>query len=333
MRCYLKCLGEGGHISIELKDGEEIFIGRLKETQIIDIMCSKHQVSLKANFTKLNVEVKQLGVYSSRINGFALKHDQMYELWIGDLLEILRGKYCYKIIFEVDHSLNVWESVDNGNLLIFSSDGVKGGKQIAAFDLDGTLITTRSGNEFPVNADDWRIFPYIYSNLNCLLGMDYRIVLFTNQEDISLGKYKVEDYKKKIEGIVKKLNIPIQVFAATGKGIYRKPLPGMWNYFSDHKNESVEIDKSESFFLGTAAGRLANTGMNTEKDHSALDLLFTYNSGILFSTPEQFFMTNLELEEWKLSKFDPKKGISKTLFGTPTHLVSELEFLLAKLYN
>lgn len=58
---------------------------------------------------------------------------------------------------------------------------------------------------------------------------NYKIVFFTNQAGIGLGKMKKADFKNKIEKIINKLDLPIQVFASTGKGIYRKPAPGMWD--------------------------------------------------------------------------------------------------------
>lgn len=134
-------------------------------------------VSLKADFTKLIVTVKQVGVNSSGINGirwnivllfeisiknstspiielllwyaqckqilgFALKHDQLYELRTGDVLEILLGKYFYEIVFETDVTedqksdspvtavKDTWESVDDGKLLIFTPKDVKASNKV-----------------------------------------------------------------------------------------------------------------------------------------------------------------------------------------------------------
>lgn len=51
----------------------------------------------------------------------------------------------------------------------------------------------------------------------------------TNQAGISRGSVKLEDMKTKMVRIVNKLGVPVQIFISTGKGIYRKPAPGMWN--------------------------------------------------------------------------------------------------------
>lgn len=73
--------------------------------------------------------------------------------------------------------------------------------QIAAYDLDGTIITTKSEKIFPKDVDDWKIFPYVASKLNSLHQDDYKIVFFTNQNGISLGKYRVDDYKVRVRSL------------------------------------------------------------------------------------------------------------------------------------
>ena len=57
----------------------------------------------------------------------------------------------------------------------------------------------------------------------------YKIVFMTNQAGISRGSVNLEDIKAKVVRIVNKLGVPVQTFISTGKGIYRKPAPGMWN--------------------------------------------------------------------------------------------------------
>lgn len=52
MKCYLKCIGDARHDPIEIQDDVETFIGRLKATQIKDVMCSRNQgiVKIKTTF-------------------------------------------------------------------------------------------------------------------------------------------------------------------------------------------------------------------------------------------------------------------------------------------
>lgn len=107
--------------------------------------------------------------------------------------------------------------------------------QVAAFDLDGTLITTKSGHVFAKDPGDWKIaFGSVLSKLKELDANDFKVVLFTNQSGIGRGTLRLSDFKKKIESIVRKLSIPVQVFIAAMDDIYRKPRPGMWRHFVEH---------------------------------------------------------------------------------------------------
>lgn len=55
--------------------------------------------------------------------------------------------------------------------------------------------------------------------------------------------------KKKTEAIVKQLNLPIQVFVATGKSVYRKPRVGMWTYLCQQARDAVSELKKHLKFL------------------------------------------------------------------------------------
>lgn len=124
---------------------------------------------------------------------------------------------------------DMWDEIDKGELYVFTAKGVKSSDKIASFDMDGTLIKTKSGKVHPVDINDWQIaFPSVPQKLKEFLEKDYKIVLFSNQAPIGNGRVKIEDFKKKIESIVQKLNVPVQAYIATGKGIYRKPRIGMW---------------------------------------------------------------------------------------------------------
>lgn len=124
---------------------------------------------------------------------------------------------------------DMWESIDEGELYIYTAKGVKSSKKIAAFDMDGTLIKTKSGKVHPVDTNDWQLaFPVVPTKLKEKLDIGYKVVILSNQAPIGKGRVKIGDFKKKIENLVIKINIPIQVFIATGRGFYRKPTPGMW---------------------------------------------------------------------------------------------------------
>jgi bifunctional polynucleotide phosphatase/kinase len=98
------------------------------------------------------------------------------------------------------------------------------------YDLDGTIITTQSGHVFPKDCNDWKIaFGNVPGKLKQMHNDGYKIIFMTNQAGISRGNVNLEDMKTKMVRIVNKLGVPVQIFISTGKGIYRKPAPGMWN--------------------------------------------------------------------------------------------------------
>lgn len=209
---------------------------------------------------------------------------------------------------------NVWEDVDKGEVYIFTAKGVKSSEKIAAFDMDGTLIKTKSGKVHPVDTNDWQIaFPQASQKLIEKFNDGYKIVILTNQSPIGNGRVKIEDFKKKIEGIVTKLNVPIQVYMATGKGFYRKPAPGMWKVLAEQKNDNLPINMDASFYCGDAAGRTANWAPGRKKDHSMADILLAENLGLKFYTPEQFFLGH-SIANVPMSKpdFNPKELKSET---------------------
>jgi len=84
--------------------------------------------------------------------------------------------------------------------------------QVAAYDMDGTLIKTKSGLVFPKDCNDWQLlYPDVPGKLKQLHLKGYKIVIFTNQAGLSTGKFKISDFKRKIENVVQKIGVPIQV--------------------------------------------------------------------------------------------------------------------------
>ncbi|XP_063709499.1 uncharacterized protein F21D5.5 [Culicoides brevitarsis] len=200
-----------------------------------------------------------------------------------------------------------WQEVEGGKLYVFTSKGLVHRPKIAGYDIDGTIIKTKSGNVFPKNIDDWQIaFPEVPGKLKSLHKDGYKIVFFTNQAGISSGKLKIGDFRKKVERIVAKLNVPVQVFVSTSKGKYRKPILGMWELLETKENGNIEIALEESFYCGDAAGRPEKKAPNKrKKDFSCSDRLFAMNIGTKFYTPEENFQNAKKETDWTRPAFDP----------------------------
>jgi bifunctional polynucleotide phosphatase/kinase len=191
-------------------------------------------------------------------------------------------------------------------------------RKIAAFDLDSTLIKTRSGNTFPRSADDWKwFFTTVPQYLDELVKDGFQVVVFSNQKKIAIQKEikagsgesrSLTMFKEKLTDMMTSLRIPISVYAATTDAEYRKPRLGMWKEFQDDFDLDVTgIDMNESFFVGDAAGRPG--------DHSAADLGFASNAGLKFRTPEDYFMS-LPIGRPTIV-FNPKSYIETTLDEPP----------------
>lgn len=299
-------------------------------------------MELLADYTSYTVTARQLGPNSSVVNNQHLNYGSSSELKHGNIIEIVSGEYKHRIEFDpapsvgssVDNNseedktmpreqrkrnivdyfstskkaktegIDGWEESSNGDLLVYQKD-LKGSDKIAGYDMDGTLITTQSGKVFATSYDDWKIlYSEIPGKLKKLHESGYKIIIFTNQAGIAAGKHTVEGVQKKISSIIQKLGVPIQAFVSTGKGQYRKPAIGMWNFFLKEGNGGVKVNLEESMYIGDAAGRPAEG--KKKKDFSFSDRLFALNVGLKFYTPEEHFL-NAKTQAFNMPEFDPHK--------------------------
>ncbi|KAK1833920.1 PNK3P-domain-containing protein [Podospora conica] len=176
--------------------------------------------------------------------------------------------------------------------------------KIAAFDFDATIVKTASGKVHSSDAADWQWWhPSVPDRLKQLHSEGYHVVIFSNQGGLTLhyppksnapkaAKNRVAEFKQKCSVVLSRLDIPITLYAATGKDIFRKPRPGMWiELKDDYDLTDDDIDHEHSIFVGDAGGRPADTSVAaSRKDFSCSDRNLAHNIGIPFQTPEEFFL-------------------------------------------
>lgn len=162
----------------------------------------------------------------------------------------------------------------------YKNDEFKLKSKIAGFDLDGTIILTKSGKKFAKDANDWKFFSnsvgkemkYYYDN-------DYSLVIVTNQAGLNTEE-KLNEWKMKVNNIIKQINLPIKILGSVHHDIYRKPIPTLFNEFI--KQSTNQINLKDCLYVGDACGR--------PTDHGDCDYKFALNCKIKFFTPEEVFL-------------------------------------------
>jgi len=229
-----------------------------------------------------------------------------------------------------------WAEVGVGNsLLYYEHPDLKHSSKIAGFDMDETLISTKSGEKFPKNRSDWEWWdPCVPKKLKQIYDDGYKVVIMSNQNGIGKGKVDASAIEGKIQDLAKALGFPIQALLATNDDMYRKPGIRMWEYLLKFGNGGVKVNITQSYYIGDAAGRPKNWAPNKKKDFSCSDRKFALNAKIEFHTPENYFLGEKEYDTWDWDGIDPKKMLS-TLKGlelfvpsTPPIVVKEQEAIL-----
>jgi len=211
-----------------------------------------------------------------------------------------------------------WLEACEGKVLVMRTPGCKDSDKIAAFDLDGTIITTSSGKVFPINKDDWKILlPEVPGKLKALHSANYKLVIITNQAGIARGKLAVGDFIDKAESIASRLGTPLHLICSTSDvGFYRKPRPGIWHWLEQVGNSAIPIDLNESFYCGDAAGRELHWTAGRKKDFSCSDRLFALNLNLKFFTPEELFQQMKPTKKYLLPEFNPNGEMCQSLVET-----------------
>jgi len=109
--------------------------------------------------------------------------------------------------------------------------------RLIIFDLDGTLVTTKSGDQFRRHADDWQWLPGRLAVIAALRGAGIEMAIATNQGGVAFGIYPHEAmrsavesaaYEAKIWTVYSNFTHPKATIATyRSESVNRKPGPGM----------------------------------------------------------------------------------------------------------
>eukprot|EP00158_Paraphelidium_tribonemae_P005115 Partr_v1_DN27169_c0_g1_i2_m16179 putative polynucleotide kinase 3'-phosphatase len=196
--------------------------------------------------------------------------------------------------------------------------------KVAAFDLDSTLIVCGSGRTYARDENDWALLHarHVPSKLKSLHDDGFRLVIFSNQAGLTSEK-PLNVFKRKLEMVVDRLDLPIEIFAACARDHNRKPRIGMFERYLQLNSPSKSLEEYQategsklSFFVGDAAGRPHGWRDGMKRDHSHADIGMALNLGLPFHTPDEFFLD--ERDYTLVLPFDPRSISADVPLFTPT---------------
>jgi DNA 3'-phosphatase len=198
---------------------------------------------------------------------------------------------------EIQHArrtpTNVW--VAKSNLLLKLSPLIDNSTRmgVVAFDLDGTLIVTKSGKAFAENKNDWKFFhASVPAKLQSAYAQGYSLAIISNQKGIDNSKDQKE-LQDKFDSILQSLSVPMDVICSHEEDVYRKPRTGMWEYLWEARWRLFPqaLQRESCFYIGDAAGRPAGIG-GKKKDFSDTDYKFAVNLNIQVSSCFSFLFSS-----------------------------------------
>ena len=171
-------------------------------------------------------------------------------------------------------------------------------EEMIAFDMDGTLIKTKSGKVFPVNENDWTLWDTrVRTTLQRLHGENKYLAIISNQSGIQSNKVSKTSVQQKVDKIIELIGVPMDFICAIEDDHFRKPRPGMWEFlaFARRRLTSAQVAAGTSIsttssvdikvpgfpsstYVGDAAGRPKDGTRG--KDFSDSDYKLALNLGI-----------------------------------------------------
>jgi bifunctional polynucleotide phosphatase/kinase len=191
-------------------------------------------------------------------------------------------------------------------------------RKLAIFDMDGTLIKTRSGKKYPENSTDWEWWDAkVIPTLQDLAARGYAIIIVTNQAGAEKSTIRREEILELVENVFQDLldvceAKHVQLYIALANDVYRKPNTTIFEKYIWPKLQTPadREDHYEIFYVGDAAGREGDFSDSDRKFAFNLHLLLKFELSsrspkVKFYTPEEYFL-NLSVEKKTWRGFDPQ---------------------------
>jgi len=156
-------------------------------------------------------------------------------------------------------------------------------ERFVVYDMDGTLITPKSGRKVPRRNDllDWQ---YKYPKALPAPEAGTAVVIYTNQAGLKTDAECDAFVAGKVRPVSAAFDGPVHIVVGGGYGVFRKPKTAGWRAFCDRwvAEHGGEPHKVPVLVVGDAAGRPG--------DFADTDLTFARNIGARFETPEHHFL-------------------------------------------
>jgi DNA 3'-phosphatase len=129
--------------------------------------------------------------------------------------------------------------------------------RLIAFDMDGTLITTKSGATFSKNVDDWKfLYPEVPSILRQRYESGAHLAIISNQHGLATGHVTLEELIIKLKSITAAIGVPMDILCAFENDIYRKPRIGSFDFLLNQRvsTSAGASARADGAGTGSAAG-------------------------------------------------------------------------------
>lgn len=188
--------------------------------------------------------------------------------------------------------MDITWTAETTNYLVGTTNGWNNSGLIAGFDMDDTLIRTKSGKSFFVDENDYILYDDTVINKLKKYSEEYSLIIVTNQLGVSKGKITLEVLKKKLVNTVKTIGLEVMVLCSFKDDNFRKPRTGLLSFVGG-------FDKTRSFFCGDAGGLGKRTinSLAIPKDFSDSDKKFAHNAGIRFIHRDEFIYDVTVIDE------------------------------------